>query len=441
MILRSKKKFAKTFSNHIKQFPGYSLERSSQIYDFTLYHFQIPIAIVEVVSKLDIFRIGSYDAAGVHSRIPHFINFAKSQNIRFFILTDTNSYFLWDSDILIEDKFEDIDSIFLFISKNFDNKTTLLNENRIQNIADVILSCLRNYNLQSDKPVLILQDELVRGITVQGDIASFVPNRGLENDWQDLETRFFSELLGTSEVKIFYKYTTVDSAFTTLDTQKIRLNGVVGMNDTTETHYADSYVGGVVSYQTLSMNEVDALNRKFIYSCSASDDELTMWRLYADDCQGVSFKFSLTNEKSRSFIAKKVSYAKADGTHLQLDLIRNIMINLEKIGVKFVLRRFSVWKHFFKPFEYAIEKEVRILYLADQNADIRWCLTSSHKILNPFVLLPLNDIPAKLVEIKFGPKSAEVPTNLKQFESFVRAVISKLPYAISVDRSKISNYR
>ena len=120
----------------------------------------------------------------------------------------------------------------------------------------------------------------------------------------------------------------------------------------------------------------------------------------------------------------------------------------------------TTWRHFFKPFDYTVEAEVRLLFvLHDEDVKKGWLLTSSHSILNPYVEFKLNDdgLPVQLTEIVLGPKCPEKEINQKQFEQIIRELRRKkkkktinnkeqegdeynIP-KLSVSISKIKNYR
>ena len=98
-----------------------------------------------------------------------------------------------------------------------------------------------------------------------------------------------------------------------------------------------------------------------------------MFRLYADDAKGVCLEYSIDKDllqNSRFVLEPKNKTKKKKQTHPELDFVCDMV--KEKIhGKKLDLRRLSVWSHFFKPFEYRDEQEVRLLFLQDKN-DPKW---------------------------------------------------------------------
>jgi len=239
------------------------------------------------------------------------------------------------------------------------------------------------------------------------------------------------------------------------------MNGLVGMNDTTEVNYADNYVFGTNrDFAVAPWQTIDSYNRRFISSCSLKNDDLTQWRLYADDCKGVSLVFNVKNTNYQGhFEVKKINYGEVDKSHKALDLIKNFIDMLKTdYQIEFRLKTFNTWKHFFKPFDYKVEEEIRILFIQQSNnIDVKngWMLTNSHNILNPFVEFKLNDLelPVYLNEIILGPKCPEKEINKRQFEQLIRdlkkrkivigdALIDEFNIGnLTVSLSKINNYR
>lgn len=216
-----------------------------------------------------------------------------------------------------------------------------------------------------------------------------------------------------------------------LNYNSIRMNCLVGMNDTTEVNYVENYITGTNrDFAQAPWQTVEAYNRRFIASCTLKEDDLTQWRLYAEDSKGVCLVLTINEKNLNSkFILKRISYGKPDNTHPELDLIKNIIAELkDKINIDFEFKTLSTWKHFFKPHDYDVEDEVRLLFIMkDEDIKKGWLLTASHGILNPYVEFKLNgdELPIELTEIVLGPKSPEKEINQKQFEQYIREIRRK----------------
>ena len=166
------------------------------------------------------------------------------------------------------------------------------------------------------------------------------------------------------------------------------------------------------------------------------------------------FYFKINNKKLNNHVLlQKVSYANEFGIHPKLEFLKWVKNYIEDFtGLPFEFRKLHYWKHFFKPYEYSIEQEVRLLIIDNGEQEFvkkEWLLTNSHKILNPVVDFKLNhpNFPIVLENIILGPKCPEAETNKVQFEELIRRRKEKLKYGrtyapdIEVNLSKIKNYR
>ncbi|MEI6820838.1 MAG: DUF2971 domain-containing protein [Bacteroidota bacterium] len=385
--------------------------------------------------------------------------FAFENNIRFVILSDGERFLVTEKgytnhrallsfnefiEALIKYKIRDIETLKVQIADLIKN---LIIKSEFRFLKEQI------YNIFNQIVNAVEYDEI-------DQMFSFKNPTDIEN----IENRIFRLLLKDNKpLKKIFRYTTVNTLFAMLNYNSFRMNCLVGMNDTTEVNYTENYITGTNrDYTQAFWKTIDAYNRRFISSCSLKEDDLTQWRLYAEDSKGVCLVLNINEEHLNSkFILKRISYGKPGGIHPDLDLIKNIIAELKnKLNINFEFKTLSTWKHFFKPSDYAVEDEVRLLYiLNEKEAPKGWVLTTSHGILNPYVEFKLNGdgLPFELTEIILGSKSPEKEINQKQFEQFVRELkrrkkknivdgvetevdeynLSKL----KVSLSKIKNYR
>lgn len=295
------------------------------------------------------------------------------------------------------------------------------------------------------------------------DIYTF---KGDPNNFDSFENRFFQSLLPEYTDKTIFRYTTVSSVESMLRYNTFRMNGIVGMNDTTEIDYVDFLVfNGRRPLDEWLPHEVEEVNKVFVTSCSSieKEDDLTLWRLYGDDSKGISLKLSVehTNIKNNMIVAK-VSYGKKDRSHPQIDLIKKLAVEFKQVrSARFEFKTYHIWKHFFKPYQYEVEQEVRLLYILNEESKPKnydWVVTYGDRIFNPFVDFNLNspDFPLKLQEIILGPNTPSKNVNKAQLEEYIRQlnlknssdkegrVLDKSEYSISdlfVKISSIDNYR
>jgi hypothetical protein len=418
-------------------------------YDFSIVIGNITIAIIELKGH---HFIDIYDYSNIEK-------YAAQNNIKFVILSDGEKFIITDRKnpntrgTFSFDEFIDL----LSIREEID-VTNLKNE-----VSQKIKSIIQNSDFRFLKEQI---NELSNQISHEIDFNEIDQSFSFRNptDINNIENKIFRLLLKEDKpLTKIYRYTTLNTVYSMLINNSFRMNCLVGMNDTTEVNYAENYITGTNrDYTQAQWQTVDAYNRRFISSCSLKEDDLTQWRLYAEDSKGVCLVLNVDQKLlNTKFILKRISYGEKDGKHPELDFIRQIIANLkDELNIDFEFKTLTTWRHFFKPFDYAVEAEVRLLFvLQDDEVKKGWLLTSSHSILNPYVDFKLNDdgLPIHLTEIVLGPKCPEKEINQKQFEQIIRELKRKKKkikvddieqevdeYKIAkmnVSISKIKNYR
>ncbi len=384
-------------------------------FDIVLYQNDIIYAIIEIKQSL---------------RQPSAFNMAKKQitqaltltECRFGIITDGDRYYLKDTSL----------SNTEFQLKGFDQLVAcLINPETILSEADEMTSlkkALGMFFADSMKINSICND--IYFDEKQGKF-SFL---NLEK-----EQNFFLNVVDNDkslEEKVntpIYCYTSLETLFIMLNKGTYRMNGIVGMNDKSEIDYFDT-----ICLKTGS--SVRELNDTFLSSCTSLEDDLTMWRLYGDDGKGVCLEFEILPLRDRldNFILAPVNYAEDRKQHKALKMLKK----LSEANMRFV--ELYKWKHFFKPYDYFVEKEIRLMFFDNGRYDNGvinrdWIKTWSHSIINPIVDFKLNSVgfPMLLKRIILGPKMQEVDINKSQLEY----LISLRGYSVNTDISKIKNYR
>jgi len=247
---------------------------------------------------------------------------------------------------------------------------------------------------------------------------------------EDTTNRFFCKLLEPKEnISTVYRYTSLKALFEMLKSKKYRLNGIVGMNDPTEIDYFEDYVGeDFFNFSHKEKNDI------FISSCSALGDDLTMWRLYGDNAKGVCIEFDV-QWNDEGFLKQMISYANKNKKDKKLEIVKAL------IEMNFELKGLEKWKHFFKPYEYSVEQEYRILFektFEERDENRSWVITNDNNILNPVYDISLQGKPMNMTKIILGPKCPEKDTNERQ----IRTLMNELEISgIDVCPSKIKNYR
>jgi hypothetical protein len=412
-------------------------ESQRQPFDFYLRLSGRIVAIIEVKSEylIDVFNMSRMQA------------YAVEHDIRLIILTDGIERF----DIL------DLRSDVKHDRVSFDYFTQLLltkNQVDFSSIKDDIASIITRHFIQYD-------DSLITGIP---DLANQITNQ-LSYDEIDqryyilnptglnsIESKIFLHILGDGNIpeRKIYRYTTLSTAYSMLSNNSFRMNCLVGMNDMTEVDYVENYINGhKTKFISKSPATIKAYNNRFISSCSLKEDDLTQWRLYADDSKGVCLVLNINKLENDSFIVKKISYGEKDGSHKALSILKDIIAEIKiKLGIDFYFKSITTWRHFFKPYEYAVEEEVRILYIRKSDSAVKkgWLLTATHNILNPYVDFELNstEMPVTLTEIVLGPKCPEKELNKCQFKQFInelRAVKVTSALGVEVDKYNLKSLK
>ena len=354
-------------------------------------------------------------------------NFASENNIRLFILSDGIKFFVIDRGIPNKTG-----------TLNFEELIQVLTQREEINVEECKIQIAKLINqIFIDSGFLFLKeigdavfDQLLNALYYDelDQVFSFKNHSDINN----MENRLFRFLLNDAEpLKKIFRYTTFNTLFEMLTRNSFRMNCLIGMNDPTEVNYVENYITGINhDYTQAHWQSVDAHNRRFISSCSLLEDNLTHWRLYGEDSKGICLVLRIHEENLESkFILKKINYGRQGNVHPELDLIKRIISELkDKLNIDFEFRTLSIWKHFFKPYDYAVEKEVRLLYILNDNSVQKgWLMTKNHGILNPYLDFKLNDdaLPIELAEIVLGPKSPEKELNRKQLEQYIRELRSK----------------
>lgn len=389
------------------------------------------VAVINIVDKLNDKDNKIYN----YLREPIFIRDFKSiTNARFAIITDGTTYHYYDrfdSKINVDNPFTKNNlSIEELIKEIF----VPVKEDRIITIINNMKELYSDYDIDG---IVELFDSLsIDNIRYDDTSISFT---------DEFEEKLFSLFISkTSDIKVVCRYVNLESIYWLLKTNKMRLYGLAAMNDRTEVDYVDSFIfqDRNQDYQNKPFPIIENINHSFISSCSEIEieDNLTQYRLYADDGKGVCLEFEVRSSSlPKGFYLANVIY----NTEV-LSMIRditNLVYDVTGLFMKF--NKLSVYKHFFKPDDYEIEKEIRLLYSWDETKtpEIQWIMASGSNIFNPYVEFDItkDSFPLKLTKIILGPKCPEEKINLRQIE-MMRKENSKFSNVV-VELTHIKNYR
>jgi len=264
---------------------------------------------------------------------------------------------------------------------------------------------------------------------------------------KEYEDAIFHSLIETHKEEELCRYTTMSSLIRIIENKKNSVCSIVCMNDKSECYYAEKYISKKnIDIDTLSPNQIEELNKYFIMSCTPDFDRLTMWRMYADDAKGVCIKMKIDDniinnqnpDDGIKFYLAKVSYGDENGNHKELDCIKK----LEK-QLNILLQRKSIWYHFFKPYDYKDENEVRLLCKCENIEKYKWITVNS--ILCPVFEFKIeeskNEFPLIIESVLLGPKCPEKEINAKQLQFRIgnQSIINSKQ--ITIGTSKIDHYR
>lgn len=262
-------------------------------------------------------------------------------------------------------------------------------------------------------------------IAYDADGRFFHFSESAEGGIDGFEDQFFQYLLRPVADNKVCRYTTLSTVFHTITGRSYRMASHLAMNDRGEVDYVDRYIDD--SYTTLpnlSLTEMQQLNNSYISSLTSIEqrDDLTMYRLYAEETKGVCMIFKIKNNLTAgNLILRQISYARKGGYHPELELLRRIVKRLKTLKIRFKFRKLELWKHFFKSADYAIEQEVRMLYIDDNSlpADKKgWVIANPDSIISKYILLDIQakNFPLELSELILAPNCPEKTLNKKQFE-------------------------
>ena len=188
----------------------------------------------------------------------------------------------------------------------------------------------------------------------------------------------------------------------------------------------------------------------FILSGSrmSKKDDLNMWRLYGDESKGVCLWYKVDDELPEHFFLAKVSYAKNEA-HAELSYLSSKM-GKGVCGRNFEIRNLNSWLHFFKPSEYAVEEEVRLLYEMNDGSLLdttngKWIYNTANGIIAPIVRFPItkadSNFPLVLERIVLGPNLKERTINKEQLQLMIKYGQIKVADDFEITFTDINSYR
>ena len=260
----------------------------------------------------------------------------------------------------------------------------------------------------------------------------------------EYEYNLFNNLLYDEKLRRFYHYTSMESLYFILNSGKIHLNSLVGLNDKSELNLVNNYMGKGFSNPNHPVT-IAYHNTHFVFCFSENKDQLNQWRLYGDDAKGVMLEFDIDHHMFpyRNMKISKVAYS--------LDLFRLIKEWLayckNDLKVSFGFHQIDYWKFFYKNEDYKDENEVRLLVKNPLNPNLPPFTQEKYKLNRYGIIVPYLEIDCvgadhhliRLKNIMIGPKCAEADLKQAQINYMLSRVYPE--YEIHVEKSRIDHYR
>ena len=217
----------------------------------------------------------------------------------------------------------------------------------------------------------------------------------------------------------FAKYTSLDTALKILNSGKMRMMSVTAMNDKLEIGHLFGKLQNEDSAYIEDKTKIYSARHRYITSFTNRIDDLTMWRLYGDNAQGVCFVFFELYECNYCF---PVDYLGRD-SELYIRTKR-FCDELDKHGFNFTFKSLeTTWQYFLKPKGFRDEQELRYLKIDNSKPD-GYTLASNGVIstYKDYSLImdyehPENSFPASLQGIILGPNMKNAEINKFQLEA------------------------
>ena len=285
-------------------------EKHITTYDFSIEISKKTIAVIELKSRN---LINSYDYSKIEEH-------ASENDIRYIVLSDGDNFIVTDREKGSIQK-----------TYTFDNFVSLIQE-RINIDVDAyikkIIGIIKQITLEGDFEIFKNESAGIIGqLTDSIEYDEIEQTFSFKNpsDMDNVENKIFRLLFRDKKTPLkIYRYTSLNSIYSMLSNNTFRMHCLVGMNDPTEVSYAENYITDTnFDFTQAHFQTIDAYNRRFISSCTLKRDDLTQWRLYADDSKGVCLVFTVNEDLLNStFILNRISYGKYNGSHQILDFIK-----------------------------------------------------------------------------------------------------------------------
>lgn len=389
----------------------------------------------EVIAFIECKRIAQEFVESFHVRYwltPLF----RNQEARYYFVADKSECYLFSPDNYVPQRLTLSAAITIIVSTRGDG----LDLPSVENVQSILKDIAREHKL------LEKIRRFADGLKVE-DI-----EKGISSSTYSFSTgkedELFLILLERVTGSKLCRYTSIDSLYELFKNEKQNMCNIVCMNDRGEYSYADNYVFG--RYPQIGTNDFNELDNCFILSLldKSQEDNLTMWRLYGDDAKGACITYEANRHIMggiyNQFFLAKVSYGQLNKKHPKLEFIKALIKALSLRGWGFTLKRWNIWKHFFKSHLFAVENEVRLMYydapVSRRKEDgYEWIKNPESQIVSKMQLFTFENFPMRVEYARVGPNCHEAQLLARQFETMAKSTLSL--NKVFVDFSKIEDYR
>lgn len=233
------------------------------------------------------------------------------------------------------------------------------------------------------------------------------------------------------------KYLSLETALMILKSGKVRVMSVTAMNDKREIGPLFSEITKNESDFLVNKTKTHFARHRYITSFTNKIDDLTMWRLYGDNGNGVCLIFSEPNEYLY-YLPVEYLGMKSDGILKKVNCIYEELLNH---GYKFTFKSMeTIWQYYLKPEGFKTEQELRYLLIDETKPD--GYMIASNGVISGYKDLPLfseqNQYPASLQGIILGPNIRNVEINKFQLEAISEE--NGIPLNLGIEYSSIDYY-
>ena len=292
-------------------------------FDIVIYKNVHPLVVIEVKNSLINKNLLARATDQVRSAL-------SITNSRFGIATDNETFYFYDRNN------KDLDFIHLSFDEIINRiinpeKVTIAKKNREDIWNAIVESANRHLKDNVEFLSFIKSKSFLNRVQFDQNSNSYYFSDS-DGGITSFENQFFNKMFGEFKDTQICRYTGLNTIFDMLSYLSFRMSGLVGMNDKSEVNYVENYltrdnsnIGVEKPLIKEHHNTIIALNNRYITSCSKIQrkDDLTLWRLYADDAKGVCLVFNVKKKNLNNHVLiQKVKYADAKGNHKELDFLK-----------------------------------------------------------------------------------------------------------------------